>query len=265
MTRKKRLKIWLACGGACGIILVSSWRTLYAQPQKATLDYQQVIQRSTQSYDLQNPERGAQHVSIAPKDITEKYLPVWKKLFMERNGVSEDYFNKHIRVIETGISTDRSRQLVPPAERGREYFEVLYRIKVDWVELNNGDHLLIRKWNEDRYLSIDEFIEEEKSAEKTFQKISIFIPIEKAPLSFKEAVQKLKRINSDARYLKPYYLTLTYFGGHNPRVDAQHIEGSGILLYGKGVIGFDECNCVEGYLNLVTGKGYVRRYYCCIE
>jgi hypothetical protein len=228
---------------------------------KPTAEYKSVIQQSTWTYDLQNPARKAQHVSVAPDGITEKYLSVWKKLFMEKNNISEDYFNKHIQIIETGISTDQSRQL-SPTNRGREYFEILYHIKVDWIELNNADHLVIRKKDQQEYLTIDEFIAEEKNAGETFQQVGRFIPIDKAPISFDEAVEKSQQVNSDAKYLKPLYLTL---GFKSPSYDKEQIANGGVLLYGEGTINFKKNECVEGDFNIVTGKGSTMRTLCWYE
>lgn len=177
---------------------------------------------------------------------------------MEKNNIREDYFNEHIRVLETGISTDQSRQL-SSVDKGHEYFEVLYSIKVDWIEFNEADHLVIRKKGQQEYLDTNEFIEEEKNAKEKFQRIGSFIPIEKAPMSFEEAVKKLQQINSDAKHLKPAYLTLNF---KSPSYDKENIANGGVLLYGKGTIDFKKNECVEGYLNLVTGKGSTMRMFC---
>lgn len=269
----KKTKIWLIFLMVLilVIILISGWWALYGRssgqlpigkPVGLTAEYQSVIQKSIwSSYDLQNSERKAKHVSIAPAGITEKYLPVWKKLFMEKNNISEDYFNKHIQVTDTGITTDQSRQ-ISPTSRGREYFEVLYSIKIDWIEFSNSDHLVIRKKDQQEYLSIEEFIKEEQDAEETFQKVTRFIPIEKAPMSFEEAVKKLKQINSDAKYLKPVHLAL---GFGSPSWDKEHVANGGVLLYGLGTIDYGKNQCVDGYFNIVTGKGSTTRYSCWIE
>ncbi|MCX6723141.1 MAG: hypothetical protein NT094_03685 [Candidatus Staskawiczbacteria bacterium] len=254
-------KIWLIFSIIFIIILIGligGWLMLYFKPiQQFDLGYQQ----SSCTYDLQNPDRKAKYVSSAPADITKKYFPVWKKLFMEKNNINENYFNKYILVKDTGISTDQSRQL-SPTNRGREYFEVLYNIKVDWIEFCNADNLVIRKKDYQEYLSIEEFIKEEQDAEETFQKVSSFIPIEKAPMSFNEAVKKLQQINSDAAYLKPVYLSL---GFGSPSWDKEHIANGGVLLYGRGTINFKDNQCVDGYFNIVTGKGSTTRYPCWIE
>lgn len=244
-----------------GVLYFGYKQTPIGQSTKPTAEYSSVIQRSTWTYDLQNPDRKAQYVSPAPQEITEKYLPAWKKLFLEKNNITKDYFDKHIQILETGISTDQSRQL-SPASRGREYFEILYHIKVDWIELNNADHLVIRRKDQEDYLSVDEFIEEAKSAKEKFSQVGNFIPIEKAPMSFEEAVEKLQRINSEAKHLKPVYLTLAF---KSPRDDKEQIANGGVLLYGEGTIDFKKNQCLEGYLNLVSGRGYTMRTLCWYE
>jgi hypothetical protein len=193
-------------------------------------------------------------VSPAPKEITEKYLPIWRDLFMKENAISEDYYGAHIRVVETGLSTDKSRRIT--GDRGREYFEVVYRINIDWIQLNVADHLVIRRKNEQRYLNIDEFLAEEENAKVQSRKVSRFISIDKAPMSFEEAVRRLKQINADAQCLKPYYLTLRF---KSPSYDTDKIANGGVLLYGEGVIDLKKNQAVEGWLNLVTGKGSTRR------
>lgn len=215
-------------------------------------DMKAVIKQSNYTYDVNNPNRARTHVSAAPIEVTHKYLPVWKKLFMKRNNITESYFNTHIRIIETGISTDESRELTDGQHRGREYFETLYRIEVGWIKLSETDHLVIRRSEEERYLNIEEVCLEEAQADQEFQKVRLFIPIEKPPMSFEDAVQKLKSINKSARNLKPVRLTLSY---PSPSYDTEKIANGGVLLYGREVTDGASGTKIEGYLNLVTGRG----------
>ncbi|MBN1263146.1 MAG: hypothetical protein JW991_02195 [Candidatus Pacebacteria bacterium] len=219
----------------------------------------EVIKASGWIYDVKNPDRERNHVTAAPAEITEKYLPLWKKLFMEKNDLNPDYFDRHIKVLETGISTDRSRQL--SSERGREYFEVLYHLKIDWIELNESDHLVIRKEGEERYLSPEEFISEEKNAQEKFRQVKTFTPLDRAPISFEQAVLKLQQSSADAKYLKPKILSL---GLANPAAGEEQAS-SGILLFGEGIIDSRKNQCVTGYLNLNTGRAVTRRIFCQIE
>ena len=98
------------------------------------------------------------------------------------------------------------------------------------------------------------------------------VPVMKVEI-FKEFLQKrcnnifqrfeaYLQCNSDAKYLKPVYLTL---GFKSPSYDKEQIANGGILLYGEGTIDFKKNQCVKGYLNLVTGKGSTMRTWCWIE
>lgn len=223
----------------------------------------EVIKASTWTYDVSNAERLRQWAWEAPADVSAKYLPAWKKIFLKKNDVQETYFDKHIRIIETAITTDRSRSGLATRKgnspRGREYFEVLYAIRVGWIELNHADHLVIRRSGEERYLTVVEFIEEERNAEIPFQKVSPFIPIEHAPMNFEDSVHMLKAINDDAKHLRPGWLALHF---KSPSHDVEEIADGGILLYGSGPIENAAEWGVEGYLNLVSGKGATRRVRC---
>lgn len=64
---------------------------------------------------------------------SQKYLPVWKKLFQNENGISDDYFGKHIFVVGTSLSGGR--------------FSVVYYYSVDWAYLKLTDNLVVDKIN----------------------------------------------------------------------------------------------------------------------
>ncbi len=264
MTSKTKLIIGLIII----IILVLVWQGKNNLLQMESLqdsEYQQVIQysanRTQDTYwkNSWNPG-GTIEIQDTPKEINEKYVPIWKNLFMKKNSMIENYFNKHIEIIDTGISTDQSRFIAMGGfaderrERGREYFEILYKIKSDWVEFDTKDRFAIRNENSDVYLTQAE-IEENMNAKNTFHDsitdIAKFHPLEKPNITFKQAVQKLQQINlPNSKYIKPIFLGLDKKNG-------------GIILYGIGNISDNEC--VEGYFNLLTGMGHLEEIRCSIE
>lgn len=264
MTTKTKLIIGLIIA----IIIALLWQAKNNQLQmNNSLDseYQQVIQYSTnRTQDTYwknswNPG-GIIEIQDAPKEINEKYARIWKKLFMKKNSIIDGYFNRHIEIIDTGISTDQTRFIAmggsanEKRERGREYFEILYKIKFGWIEFDTKDRFAIRNENSEVYLTQPE-IEENMNAKGTFQdsitNIAKFYPLENPNITFKEAVQKLQQVNLPySEYIKPIFLGLDRNNG-------------GIILYGIGKI--SDNGCIQGYFNFLTGIGRTDEIPCSIE
>jgi hypothetical protein len=77
------------------------------------------------------------------------YLLLWKKLFLERNGIDELYFNAHVRIA--------SHSVVEPTKEDEGYFSIKYYFFVDWFNLPLYDSFTIKQ-KDGKVLSDDEII-----------------------------------------------------------------------------------------------------------
>lgn len=65
------------------------------------------------------------------------YLPLWKQLLIEKNGMSDRYFDEHIRLKSTMV---RENKFHGKLER---YFQVSYYFYVDWARIELIDEFII--------------------------------------------------------------------------------------------------------------------------
>jgi hypothetical protein len=212
--------------------------------------------------DSWNPG-GTQNIWDASMELNEKYETAWKNLFIRKNRISEEYFIKHVSILDTGISTDQSYLLSlgtrgdPIKSRGREYYNVMYKISVGWAQFSSIDYFAIKDNNSDTYFTSAEveenaFIPEEveKYPRKRSQ-ISTFLPVDKLGKTFFEAAQSLRNLDKPmTQYIEPQYIYLDNDGG--------------IVIYGSGCADYDANTGIEGYYNVNTGKGSSNKKYCWI-
>jgi hypothetical protein len=100
--------------------------------RKAQLQFYDETGRIGTKYFLV-PFDGDEIPTCFPKE-TMAYLPLWKKLFLKRNRMSEEYYNDHIRVMATSMR--QSEWDGEPEDR----FQIHYYYHVDWayVKLQDG-------------------------------------------------------------------------------------------------------------------------------
>lgn len=204
---------------------------------------------------------GTQRVWDATKDVNDMYESAWKSIFMKKNKLSEDYYQKHIKVLDTGISTDQSFLLSigmrsdAVKTRGREYYNVLYRASIDWAEFSNIDYFMIRENSSMEYVpteAVEEYAYIPEEVEKyplKRSRISSLLPAEKLEKTFYDAARGLRDLHPPmTQRIDPQYVYLT--------------ETGEIALYGSGCADYEKNAGVEGYYNLNTGKGSYSRGYC---
>lgn len=71
---------------------------------------------------------------ICNTELCEKYFGIWKELFMEKNNISENFFNEHIKI------WGRYGYDVPLNYN----FSVCYTVDIDWVSARNCDNFIIK-------------------------------------------------------------------------------------------------------------------------
>jgi hypothetical protein len=72
--------------------------------------------------------------SICTENLCNNYQTIWKELFMEKNSISENYFNNHVEICRSQI-----HDWVDGAS-----FNICYKIKVDWAIAYNCDQFIIK-------------------------------------------------------------------------------------------------------------------------
>jgi len=210
--------------------------------------------------DSWNPG-GTQRIWDASIEVNDKYEAIWKDLFIRKNKMTEDYFNEHVSVLDTGISTDQSYWLSLGTRgdsikaRGREYYNVMYKVSVDWAQLSNIDYFTIRDNNSDVYFTSAEVVEnafipeEVEKYTRERSHISLFLPVDKLGKNFFEAAQSLRELDKPrTQYIEPQYIYLNNDGE--------------IAIYGSGCADYNANIGVEGYYNVNTGKGTFNQKYC---
>ena len=70
--------------------------------------------------------------SICTTEICSIYADIWKKLFIKKNNMTEDYFDKHFTIINSRTSPQETR------------FYISYRIQNDWAIAVWGDAFIIK-------------------------------------------------------------------------------------------------------------------------
>jgi len=74
------------------------------------------------------------NASICTDEICLLYQQVWKELFIEGHGLSEDYFDNHIEICGTSMEI----------RCGTTEFIIHYKMKVDWAIMYDRDWMRVR-------------------------------------------------------------------------------------------------------------------------
>ncbi len=72
--------------------------------------------------------------TLCTTDICKEYQAIWKELFLEKNNLSESYFNEHIIICHSDTSTWNDGVS----------FNICYKVKIDWAVSWNCDQFIIK-------------------------------------------------------------------------------------------------------------------------
>ena len=72
-------------------------------------------------------------IDLCESENCTKYLQIWEELFIARNDMTRDYFNKHITATYSTIDSWNDGQS----------FRVEYKVKIDWAEATLADQFII--------------------------------------------------------------------------------------------------------------------------
>ena len=73
--------------------------------------------------------------SLCSDSLCEKYQSIWKELFIKKNGLTEEFFNNHIRVRNPHINGT--------------VFSIFYTVTIDWAFVHCWDNFIIKIDEED--------------------------------------------------------------------------------------------------------------------
>ena len=188
--------------------------------------------------------------SICTTEICSIYTDIWKELFIKRNSMTEEYFDKHISIIASGSS---------PPEREGVIFFISYHLQNDWAIARGGDAFIIKiDEDEDDYPEIGL----PKATFLTLEQIEAAIDhrgfnswIHKAPKtgplrysSMNEALDTLiKAARVDTLCFTQVFLSLSI---------------GTLTLEAYGIYEDEENSCITGTIDLITGQTYVKDGSC---
>jgi len=77
--------------------------------------------------------------SICTTEICSTYTEIWKELFIKRNNMTDEYFSRHITIINSSISGN-----------GRERFNIGLRVQNDWAIAESWNGFVIKIGEDDK-------------------------------------------------------------------------------------------------------------------
>lgn len=184
-----------------------------------------------------------------------RYKRIWKDLLIRNNNFSDEYFEKHIRILEDYTDSPDGG----PHTEVAEYFEIKYYFVVDWLSLLMKDGFVIRKQTPDRYLTEEEILKLAGDSSKPIVESPWEIAISylrdkngeliRDIVSCESSVKKLRETNP---FLRPEMVTFRPFA-------------DGLVMYGKGKTPFKKCPRADISLTTAEVLYYFPNNPCVIE
>ncbi|NTW33500.1 MAG: hypothetical protein HGB12_12910 [Bacteroidetes bacterium] len=195
-------------------------------------------------------------VNLCDSPLCNQYYEVWKNIFLNRNNMTKEYFDKHIIPFSSEISTWNSG----------ESFRVRYQVNIDWMICKLNDPFII-KTSEITYPSLTiprgvyltEFeINQAISASAFSSSINVIGSIEHLKYSSKRNALRAIRDKAgnnkiDFENYRYYELTSAFTPNGHP------------YMQGNGIIDKKENKCIDGTIDLVTGDCVINECACWIE
>ena len=196
--------------------------------------------------------------TLCQSDTCQTYLGIWKQLFLERNQMTQDYFNNHITLCNTNI--DKWNDGFS--------FRVTYKIKIDWAEDLLGDQFII--WLAPTTAGLYPSITLPRSVLLTKDQINAALGLmafsssmntvysinQLKYFTFEDAMRNLisasgvdKLCTSEIFYMRPHMVVPP--NGHP-------------FLRSDGTISEEQNKCIRAEVDLVTGELNIDYYPCVI-
>ncbi|MGB0884892.1 MAG: hypothetical protein ACPGR5_00545 [Chitinophagales bacterium] len=188
-----------------------------------------------------------ENYSVCESNLCLEYETIWKKLFKEKNNMSEKYFTEHVNILSTNITQWNSG----------ENFNIVYNISIDWANIKVTDQFLIKKSAEENIFSDlnlpdNKYLNEEE-IKRTINllafssKLTIVKPINNLKFDSKASAKSYLKKNLEFRnpkFNEPFYKSIkwTFIPNGNP------------FISGGGIINNSNNECYKFEMDLVTGK-----------
>ncbi len=197
-------------------------------------------------------------INLCDSSHCKQYLGIWKKILLEKNSLSEDYFNAHIVPIGSEILTWNSG----------ESFSISYQIKIDWMVCNCSDKFLIKtNPGETLYPTLDirrgDYLNEDEIKKvlnmKAFSsRMNVIKSIEH--LVFGSKVDAVKNMESSAGVNKISNIKFFIDG-----LSTNTIAPGEPFMTGSAELSKKDNSCIFATLNLAGGKCDVTHGVCRIQ
>jgi hypothetical protein len=197
--------------------------------------------------------------TLCQSDTCATYTDIWKKMFISKNQISEDYFNNHIKICNTAT--------YKYAKQGIQ-FEIAYKYSLDWFEVKFEEGFMI--WLFPSYLQNNPNIS--LPGEVLLSKDQINANINNPFFGY--AIHKISPINH-LKYSSRQEAVevLAHAAGVNDLCEStlsiqyQNIANPPIghpVLTGSGALNGNENKCVSGIMDLSTDYYKVDTHECMI-
>lgn len=195
--------------------------------------------------------------NILSQEQTDFYFQIWKDFLLQKNNMSQSYFNEHI----TDIT------LASHEWDGGITFRVYYIFNIDWINIKGSDKFMVKmnsSYDIYRHLNIerDVFFNSAQIDFNIQQKIKSeisFYNIEKS-MEFDNCNEVYIAIKNNINRTDFSMLSTGFYDGPNyPN------EGGDPYIHFTDIINSEENRCLEGTINLYSGKVIFNETPCIIN
>lgn len=190
-------------------------------------------------------------------DLLRYYFKIWKDLFLNRNQISDDYYNAHLEITSREILKWNSGIS----------FRLRYTMHIDWAEIEAYDDFLVMLFSTE---SAYQHLNIRRDVYLTQEEITIVLdnhvfsssigkvnPVEN--LLYKNYDQAVAAFQTAVNCDKIFPREIVYYvPGKLPRIDGDP------YFIGFGTLDSLDNRCIHGYFNLCNGAGSAHETVCII-
>jgi len=206
------------------------------------------IQKCDCSTFLPSSESVECNGTIGQSDTCQAYFAIWKEIFLEKNNMKEDYFDRHITPCSTAIQI---------WDDGIS-FSIYFIVKNDWVEFRSYDTFVI--WLSPSTNKLYPTLDIPRSELLTKDQISILFDYQAfgarissvAPitsLKYSSRLEAMKALISASNVDTLCSSSLLY-----GVIDPKSATSGHPYLLASAALNYSENKCIESQMDLVTGE-----------
>jgi len=197
-------------------------------------------------------------VDICDSQVCVEYQNIWKELFLTRNNITNEYFDEHITITHTNISSWNEG----------ESFRIDYYVEIDWAKISAHDQFIIKKSpNAPPYPSlnipVDTYLTKE-DIKKAVNHLAFSSYMTRMyqynHLKYSSKHKAIKAVKSFIPYKNPSLKRLYY------KQDKYNLTSNGHPFFeGGGTINNENNECFNCEIDLITGEITYHKTVCWIE